>query len=172
MRDRDTVILDPHDVTVSRHGGRTKRDFRDRRVSVAMQEDGATLTLFFDPDRARSGDARLLEVRVTPTAGGNFEPWRLLPQLPHHVQYARASLAHRPEDVVAALRALRQLGKTRRGLSDDYLRFIAEQYESLVAEGEPYPIKALAELHRADKSTVSRWVSAARRRGLLGSKES
>jgi DNA-binding MarR family transcriptional regulator len=62
---------------------------------------------------------------------------------------------------------LRRIGKTRRGLSDDQLRIIARLYETLIAEGERYPVKALAEAQDVDKSTASRWVSAARRRGLL-----
>jgi hypothetical protein len=104
---------------------------------------------------------------LVPAAGGEFKPWMLMPNLPLDLQYARASLARKDKNATAALRALRKVNKTRRGLSDDQLRLAAETYESLVAEGEQYPVKALAALHRVDKSTASRWLSAARDRGLL-----
>jgi hypothetical protein len=94
-----------------------------------------------------------------------------MPNLPLHLQYARASLAHRAHDVVAALRALRQVSSTRRGLSDDFLRLVAQLYGSRVAESEAYPVKALAAMQHVDKSTASRWVSAARDRGLLRDQE-
>jgi len=167
MLDRDTVIRSPHAATVTRKDGKTSRDIEDPRVSVAMQEDGATLTLFFDPERAWTGEAALLEVRLTPTTGGKFEPWRHLPHLLHHRQYALARLARDHGDIAAALRALRQVSSTRRGFSDDFLRLVAQQYETLVAEGEPYPVKALAELQPVDISTASRWITAARARGCL-----
>jgi hypothetical protein len=140
-------------------------------MSVEMQADGARLTLFFDPETAWTGKAPLVEVRLTPTTGGEFMPWLLMPKLPLHLQYARASIAHKRSDAATALQALRQVGKTRRGLGNDFLRIIAMQYEALVAEGERYPIKALAAAMSADKSTASRWVKEARRRGLLPPKE-
>jgi hypothetical protein len=157
MLDRDTTIYGPKAA-----------DDNDPRVRVEMQEEGATLALFFDGETGLSGEAPLLEVRLTPTHGSEFQPWLLMPRLPLHLRYARASLAHKKGDIAAALRALRQAGRTRRGLSDDFLRIVAEVYESLVAEGEPYPVKALAATQHVDKSTASRWVSAARRRGMVG----
>ena len=171
MRDRDTVIRHPHEVSVSRKAGRKHVEVIDPRVSASMQEEGATVTLFFDPKRAHAGDAPLLEVRLTPPASGKFEPWRLLPKLPLHTRYARASLTWEHEGAAAALRALQAVNERRRGLSDDRLRAVAEIYKGLVAEGERYPVKALAALQHVDKSTASRWVSAARRRGLLEEKE-
>jgi len=168
MLDRDTVIRDPHDVVVTREEGRTKRRTIDPRLSVEMQDEGAALTLFFDRDTAYTGEARLLEVRLTPTAGGTFEPWNLMPDLSLRLTYARARLAWEHHNAAAALRALRQISSTRRGLSDAFLRIVAQLHESLVAEGEPYPVKALAKTQQVDKSTASRWVTAARARGLLG----
>ena len=168
MLDRDTVIRDPHEANVTRKAGRRHVDVIDPRVSVSMQEQGAALTLFFDRADAHSGESALLEVRLTPTAGGDFEPWQLLPTLPLHLRYARAWLAWRLDDANAALRALRQVSSTRRGLSDDFLHTVAQIYGALVAEGEKYPVKALAAAQYVDKSTASRWVSAARSRGLLG----
>jgi hypothetical protein len=171
MRDRDTVIRHPHEANVTRKGGRKHVDVVDPRVSVSMQEAGATVTLFFDPERAHAGDAPLLEVRLTPPENGEFAPWRLLPKLPLHTRYARASLTWEHEGAAAALRALQAVDERRRGLSDDRLRAVAEIYEGLVAEGERYPVKALAALQHVDKSTASRWITAARRRGFLETKE-
>jgi hypothetical protein len=171
MDDRDTVIRSPHEAVVTRERGRTIRRVVDPRVSVSMQEEGATLTVFFDPTTALSGDAPVQEIRLTPTAAGEFEPWQLLPRLPQHLRYARASLGRRPDVASAALNALRQMGRTRRGTSDDWLRLIAQDYASLVAEGERYPIKALAAMRHADKSTASRWVAKARERGLIPAEE-
>ena len=167
MRDQDTVVRSPHEATRTRKNGKTETRVQDPRVSVAMQTDGAELVLFFEPERAWTGDAELLEIRLTPPESGRFEPWRLMPQIPGHLQYARATLAHREGDIRDALRALRENNSPRRGLDPDFLRFVAEQYKTLVAEGEPYPIKALAEMQFADKSTASRWVSAARKQGFL-----
>jgi hypothetical protein len=124
----------------------------------------------YDPDTALSGDAPLLEIRLSPAASGTFEPWRLLPNLPLHLQYARAALAQKQGDVDAALWALRQVSSTRRGLSHDFLRIVAQLYGSLVAEGERYPVKALAKAQHVDVSTASRWIKAARSRGLLDPK--
>ena len=154
MLDRDTHVRSPHSDA-------------DPRLSVAIQEGGATITLFFPLETGWSGDAELLEVRLEPSNGEGFEPWRLMPRLPLYLQYARATVAHRHDDTAATLRALRALGATRRGLGDDFYALIAESYRSIVAEGEKHPVKALSEMHTADISTASRWISEARRRHFL-----
>lgn len=163
MLDGETEVRVPHAATKTRKG--TTID--DPRTSVAMHEQCATITLFFDPEKALAGTAPLLEVRLSPAAGGTFEPWKLMPQVPLYLRYARASLTHQDGDAMAALRALRQVTSTRRGLSDDFLRLVAQTYESLVAEGEPSPVKTLAELQQVTISATSRWISAARARGFL-----
>jgi hypothetical protein len=154
MLDRETEVRIPHSRA-------------DGRVSVAMQADGVTLTLFFERATALTGKAPLLEIRLEPAADGRFEPAKLVPHLPLHLAYARASLAREKGDVRAAIAALRETNKPRRGLTDEFLKAVAMAYESLVAEGELAPITALAKLQPADKSTASRWVSAARARGFL-----
>lgn len=67
----------------------------------------------------------------------------------------------------ASADALREHGKTRRGLSDRFYRTIADQYTTLVAEGEPNPVKTLAEIHYVSISAASRWLKEARRRGYV-----
>jgi hypothetical protein len=156
MRDRDTVIRIPHSDD-------------DPRLSATIEEDGVTLVLFFDREGAYSGAAPL-EVRLAPTEGGDFRPWQLIPRLPLHLSYVRASLTHQRDGVVAALRALQATDRTRRGTSDDKLRYIAELYNSLRAEGEPYPVKALAAATHTAISTASRSIKAARERGFIEDK--
>ena len=158
MLHRDTHVRSPHS-----NG--------DRRLSVAMKEDGATLTLFFPLETGWSGESELFEVRLEPDNGTPFEPWRLMPRLPLYVQYARATLADRRDDMAAALRALREAGTTRRGLGDDFYGLVAQSYGALVAEGERHPVKALAEMQPVDISTASRWIKEAKRRGLIEEKE-
>jgi hypothetical protein len=133
-----------------------------------MVEGGATLTLFFPAETGWSGEAEPLEIRIEPHEGDDpFEPWRLMPRLPLYLQYARASLAHRDDDIRSALKALREVGASRRGLGDEFYRLIAQSYEALVSEGEQDPVKALAEMQPVDISTASRWIKEARRRGYL-----
>jgi hypothetical protein len=59
------------------------------------------------------------------------------------------------------MRALRRAGATRRGLSDEFYRLVAD-----AISGKEHPVKVLAEMQQVDKSTASRWVSAARARGF------
>jgi hypothetical protein len=155
MRDSETVVYAPH----------SHPDIHDDRVIVQINEEGCRLLLFF---KDLSGDGPLLEMRLLPLAAGKrFEPWRLVPRLSLYMQYARAVVAWRREDARAALRALRKAGSMDRGLSHDFYAGIAAEYESLVTEGERYPIKALAATYGVDKSTASRWVRGARDRNLI-----
>jgi hypothetical protein len=163
LLDDDTVIRQPHDATVERMGGGKVVTLRDPRTSVTIQESGAALSLFFD---AVTGD--LDEVRMARPETGDFEPWRLLASLPLHVQYARSALAGRGVD--AAVSALRQANAPRRGITDDFLRVVAQLHGSLVSDGEPYPVKAIAGMQHVDISTASRWIAAARARGFLPAK--
>jgi transposase len=66
--------------------------------------------------------------------------------------------------------ALREMGATKRGLGDYVYRVVAESYKAIVLEGEQHPVKALAEMHIVDISTASRWISEAKRRGLIDGK--
>lgn len=153
MRDKDTVIRLPHSDT-------------DPRVSVTIKDEGLTLVLFFVAADV-TGKGPLLELRLEPDADKPFEPWHLMPRLPLYLQYARAAIAWRDNDALAAMRALREAGATRRGLNDDFYRSVAESYDSLIAEGEQHPVKALAAMQPVDISTASRWIKEARRRGFI-----
>jgi len=56
-------------------------------------------------------------------------------------------------------------------LSVDFIKLVAQQYEALVAEGDPHPIKSLGELYHVTPSPASRWISRARDLGYLPPKK-
>lgn len=166
MRDRDTVIRTPHDATVTRVAGKRRVEVHDPRTSVTMKEHGCELVLFFD-DLGRQGPVR--EVRILPDTK-NLEPRtlrQLLPKAPVYIQYARAAMSDNVEAWRSSAQALRKVGATRRGLGEDFYRVIAESHAALLAEGEPHPVKALADMHQVGISTASRWIKEARRQGLI-----
>jgi DNA-binding MarR family transcriptional regulator len=68
---------------------------------------------------------------------------------------------------VGSLLALREIGATRRGLPDEFFKVVGLSYTALLAEDEPHPVKALAEMHHVVISTASRWIKEARRRGYI-----
>jgi hypothetical protein len=89
------------------------------------------------------------------------------PRSPLYLQYARAAMTDNDDDWTGSLRALREIGATRRGLGDEFYRQIGSNYAAITAEGEPHPVKALAEMHHVVISTASRWITEARRRGYI-----
>src|SRR5690349_17253960 len=114
-------------------------------AEVILRLHGAELVLALPA----SGEGELLELRLLP----GFEPLtptvlrRFMPRAPLFLECARRLLQHRFDDAEEAMRALREIGATRRGYSDDFIRIIGKEHRALVAEGERYPIKALAEAH-------------------------
>lgn len=163
MLDSETVIRFPHSGTVTRKNGKTIRKTIDPRTSVTIKDHGCELVLFFEGDDL-SGKAPLLEVSVRPDHGTLLKAHALMPRLPLYLTYARAAMAGRQEDAGKSLKALREAGKGRRGLSDDFYKLVIQSYTSIVAEGELFPVKALADLHGVKISTASRWITEARRR--------
>jgi hypothetical protein len=153
MQDRDTVIRHPHSKA-------------DRRTSVTMKTRGCDLVLFFDD---LSGDGPVRELRLLPDTAtldpGVFR--QFMPQAPLYFQYARAAIKFDRGQVRESLVALRDVGATRRGLGEDFYRQVARQYETLIAEDEKHPVKALAAMNYVTISTASRWISGARARGLI-----
>jgi hypothetical protein len=167
--DSETVIRTPHDTTVTRTGGKKRVRVNDPRTSVSIKDRGCELVLFFD-DPGRQGP--LLEVRLLP-ATDELAPHVLrqfLPQAPLYTQYARMVMTDNQGDWLATATALRDMGSTRRGLSDDFYRLISRNYASLRAEGEKHPVKALSEMHHVSISAASRWLTEARERGMLDGK--
>ncbi len=52
-------------------------------------------------------------------------------------------------------------------LTDEHLGGVAEMYRAAVDRGDP-PTQTIAESKNVTRSTASRWVAAARKRGFLG----
>jgi len=93
---------------------------------------------------------------------------RLARWLPMYIDYARAEIEWNRGDAARALEMLRtEAGKSRRGLSDKFYMEIAAEYEALVQEGDPHPIKSMAAKRPVHKSRASRWVKEARSRGYI-----
>jgi hypothetical protein len=150
--------------------GRTKVSIKHRPGSLFS---GLELQLFFEE---YAGEAPLREVRVLPDDGDEAAVElrvlrRLMPQADLYLALARAAIRWDYEDLEGAVKALREVGRPGRGLPDDFYRAIAESYASLVAEGEPHPVKALGEKHHGSISAASRWLKEARRRGFVPPKE-
>ncbi len=52
-------------------------------------------------------------------------------------------------------------------LDADWYRMIAAEYRRHVDDGEPAPVTAIARSHGVTPSAASRWVTTARKRGLI-----
>lgn len=152
--------------------GLDPRDVGDPDVgaTVVIKERGCELHLRFE---GRAGDAPLVELRVVSDTGGALDPTkarRLIPQLDLYLALARAGMSWEFGDAQAAAEALRLVSRPGRGHSPDFLRLIAATYNAQVAEGEKYPVKAIAAMYHGSPSAASRWVSAARDAGYLPKK--
>lgn len=170
MLDSETVIQVPHDATVTRVRGKKQVEVHDRRVSVSMRDRGVEIVFFFDD---LSGEGPVREIRLLPDKE-NLSPHvlrRLMPQSALYARYARAAMQFKAGEAREALKALRDLGSTRRGLGDDLYRIVAHNYMALLADGERYPVKALAGMHYVSEPTASRWIKGARERGYIPDRE-
>jgi hypothetical protein len=142
------------DVSVYGHGGLSEG------AGAIIKERGCSLTLHFSgPERGK---------RLDPAKARE-----LIPELDLYLATARAALAWEIKDFREAVEALQQVTRPGRGYPDDHYRIVAKKYNALVAEGEAYPVKALAAMYpgRTHISTASRWITEARRRGYLPPKE-
>ena len=125
-----------------------------------------------------AGEGEVQELRLLPDTK-TLEPKVLrqfAPQAELYLAYARAAMRLfgpkgtpeiRHENLAASAAALRQIAGPGRGLSDEFYRTIAKNYEALTSEGEPHPVKALSEIHHVTIGAASRWVKGARDRGLI-----
>ena len=146
-------------------------------IHVHIQEDGCEIVLRFN-DWSGEGDVMALEINPRRTeatltetdankvkrASERIDPSvvrRVGRNYATYVEYARSLIQHNREKTRESLTALGKTGKTRRGLSLDFLSGVADEYRDLVANHEPYPVKALAEMHHV---VISRSVPAARGR--------
>jgi hypothetical protein len=147
---------------------RLERDAKTGGVWATSTVDGMRLRMLFED---WTGEGDVLRLRIAPVAKkGSLRPEMMRDlgkRYPVLVEYALASFAGRKGDAAAAVRALRAAGKTARGLGDRHYQLVAEQYLTLVDNGERAPIKALAGLNHVTISAASRWVKEARRRGYV-----
>jgi hypothetical protein len=92
---------------------------------------------------------------------------RVATSLSLYKQYARATILWDHGDATRALAILRNIGATRRGLPSSWFRRIAEEYNRRLDAGERAPVTAIAGAHGVYKSTASRWIKEAKRRGYI-----
>jgi hypothetical protein len=171
MRDAETHVF---------HDGKHP----ERPVPVHIQEGDCEIVLYF---RDLSGEGEVLALEINPRRASEsldeFEPAKVArtqlgidPAIVRrvgrnystYVAYARALLQFNRDRARETLRALRATGRTRRGLSPDFLSVIATDYCAARDIGDPHPLTTLAEKHGPIAlSTASRWVKRCRELGLL-----
>jgi len=152
-------------------------EFPNGPPTVVVTHRGLEFVLQFAPgDFSGEGDLRELRLRpgteeLRPRALRGFAP-----EAEVYLAYARAAMRilgpegtpeSRMENFRRAAAALRQIAGPGRRLTDGFYRTIAANYDALVNEGEPHPIKALSEIHNVTIGAASRWVSEAKRRKLI-----
>lgn len=157
-------------------------EFPEGPPTVVVKHRGCELVLRFAPGDF-FGEGELQELSVLPGTE-DLRP-RVLrqfaPDAETYLAYARAAMRilgpegtaeSRWENYRGATEALRHVAGPGRGLPPEHYRMIAMNYQALVDEGEKHPVKALSEIHHVTISAASRWLTEARRRGLLEEKVS
>jgi hypothetical protein len=89
-------------------------------------------------------------------------------RLGEYIEYARGCIAigRIPNNSSTPSPGSRPQGRRRRALTNDFLSLVAEQYETWSA-GKGRAVTEIAAAHGVNRSTASRWVQAARDRGLI-----
>jgi hypothetical protein len=174
----------PDEPTAKAHPGGIDDEFPDGPPTTVIAHHGCRLLLRFAPgDVLGYGDVQ--EIRLLPGDDAQLRPQALLRFIPEanlYLAYARSAMRilgdnedtpaeERWARFHAAADALLEVAGPGRGLTPQFYRLIADNYQELVDEGEPHPVKKLGEIHHATISAASRWVKEARRRGLLPEKE-
>lgn len=144
------------------------RDDVDQRLRVEIQPASLPpLVLYFESPAA----AAFVGLEI----GSPFHDRELAPatvrriasQLDLLVKYARATVAWNRDDSVEALRMLKAIGATKRGMPREFFAGIANEYRARLAAGEQHIVKAIAEAHSVTPSAASRWLKSARGHGYL-----
>jgi hypothetical protein len=104
-----------------------------------------------------------LEVDRMPRPIDRFAVEHVAARFREYVEYARLSVNFGSKPPPNA-------PKRRRQLTDDFLSLIAEQFQRWSA-GRGRAVTEIANAHNVDRATASRWVKAARERGLLEPKQ-
>jgi hypothetical protein len=166
-------VGDKPDAKVYPHG---MDDFPDGTPTVVVTHRGCKIVLRFAAGDYW-GEGPLEEFRLLPEDGALKlgALLRFVPEGERYLHFAREAMRifapGEPEKLWEnfrnAAQELRDLAGPGRGLRDGFYRMIAANYAALVAEGEPSPVKALAEIHSVTISAASRWLKEARRRGYV-----
>ncbi len=127
----------------------------------APPTDGAELT-DTDPEEAELDPAQVTQ------AMADLELYVLYARAMMLIEYAGdpdrvTDFPARRRQLGAALEMLRDLGRTRRGLTDTFYRLIGQWY----SQQQEHPIVNIARGQNVDISTASRWVKEARQRGYI-----
>jgi hypothetical protein len=175
LSSEEAWMSDEPGVTVFPKG--LEGEFPEGPPTAVLKHRGCELVLRFAPGDFR-GEGDLQELRLLPATEA-LRP-RLLrqfaPEAEDYLAFARAAMRifgpegtpeARTEKLREAADVLRARGGPGRGLSDEFYKVIATSYTALLAEGEPHPVKALGEKHHVTISAASRWLTEARRRGLI-----
>lgn len=97
---------------------------------------------------------------------------RIALSYPRYLRAAQGVLEWDQPNVDLELARLRRAGRTRRGLSKEFFRRIAADYEAQVRNrGKHGAVAAIARANHANPSTASRWIRRARELGFIESTE-
>jgi hypothetical protein len=159
---------------------------RDPRHAVTLTEEGTPWPLVFyfllivDEDSTEFvntgfeiGDNFDFPMRGAPLSVEGVPPpvdpitlQRVARNYAGYLDLARGALSVNREEIAKATVRLHQGRRTRRHITDDFLRLIASDYESRQKAGGS-PATEIAELNRVNVSTASRWIKTAKKRGFI-----
>ena len=109
---------------------------------------------------------------VDPLAMDQVAVERVVSRYHEYLQVAERMIVLDRDGIEGALRLLRGHGVKPAKLTDDFYRLIAADYSQRRRSGVTAPLQRLADAQNVDKSTASRWVKEATRRGYLTKEES
>jgi hypothetical protein len=166
----ETKIRSPHRDTRYRTGklrGKPRDDvIEDGRVSVEVVDSRYPwpIRLYFE---SLEPDSPLLGLELggedNTSVIASDQAVRVVASLGAYVDYAHGEIHADRGEMGRALALFREVGTTRRGLPGRHFRIIWDEFNARVEAGEMAPITTMARAHNVHKSTMSRWVTVARR---------
>lgn len=152
-------------------------EFPNGPPTVVIRHWGCELVLRFAPeDFTGAGPPDEVWLRPDTKKLTPFQLRKFVPRVEQYLEYARANMnifgpegtpKERIERARRAAEDVRSLSGPGRGLPPGFFRDIAAEYEALLAEGQPYPVKAISLNHNVVISAASHWIKECRRRDLL-----
>jgi hypothetical protein len=169
-------------VRIRHPGQAAQRAGSDLRVTVTFRDDSLPLPLrihFLHLKDDETGELELRNVGIElgdeVRGEGPFDEVpeltaltlrRVVERYPHWLELARAHALVPWEAPFDSIERQAKRPKPAR-LDPDWYRMIAVEYRHHVEADEPAPITAIAKSHGVTPSAASRWVKAARDKGLL-----